>query len=259
LVLAQPPFAAVTSIPFKVGYLVESSAPLDEYVDQLEVQIIEAAVAGALQCNTGGPIFGINGTGIAVPQTTIPIITLDTGALCTPEISECTVLETAFEVLVADDLDSEVAAFLGYIFLREEMDGGSFVSENPTLDRVEYLSPLPLLPPLSEGGVNEIPIQDDLSSNDPISVSNWTLGAVIAMCKSFLLRRRLSQRIFYSHAFVLTVLSLSLSHRSCGWYDCNRRVAPESTQSQPASHATDRRDVHWLSRSVVKSSVGMMR
>lgn len=197
---------------------------------------MEAAIAGALQCNTGGPIFGVNGTGIAVPQTAIPIITLETGALCTPEISECTVLETAFEVLVADDLDSEVAAFLGYVFLREEMDGGSFVSENPTLDRVEYLSPLPLLPPLSEDGVNEIPLQDDLPANDPISVSNWTLGAVIAMCKSFLLRR-------LSHGGCCTRMRLfsqfSFSHRSCGWYDCNRGVAPESTQSQPASHATD--------------------
>lgn len=185
LVLAQPPYDAVTAIPFTVGYLVESSEPLEDYVDVLELQILEAATAGALQCNTGGPLFGGIGSGTGIDVLPLAITTQETGEPCEPEISECIVLETSFEVLVADDVDSDVSAFLGYVLIKEEMDGGEFVRQNPTMDRVEYLSPLPLLPPLGEDGLNDQPIQPGgRAAADQINVSPWTLGAVITMCKS---------------------------------------------------------------------------
>jgi len=185
LARAQPPFDAVTAIPFKVGYLVESSDALPEYVDLLNIQIIEAFAAGALQCNTGGPLFGSVGSGTGIDTLSLPIITLETGASCQPEISECTVLESSGELLVAQDVDPEVAAFLGYVLLREEMDGGQFVRDNTLLDRVEYLSPLPLLPPLGEDGLDgPLDPNNGLSAAGTINVSPWTLGAVVTMCKS---------------------------------------------------------------------------
>jgi len=185
LILAQPPYDAVTAIPFKVGYVVESSEPLEDYVNLLELQIFEAAAAGALQCNTGGPLFGGIGSGTGIDVLPLEITTVETGASCVPEISECIVLETSFEVLVADDMDPAVPAFLGYVLLKEEMDGGEFVRQNPLLDRVEYLSPLPLLAPFGEDGLNDQPVQPGGNAvADQMNVSSWTLGAVITMCKS---------------------------------------------------------------------------
>lgn len=177
----------VTSISLKVGYLIESSAPLEEYLDVLEFQILRAALAGALQCSKRGPFVGDIGEATTVqPQLATSIVTVKTGAPCTAEISECTILETNLDIRVAEGLDPEVGAFLGYVFLRQEMDGGTFVNENPILDRVEYLSPLPLLPPPSESDVDDGPLQLGLTANDgPITVSPWTLGAVLTICKSF--------------------------------------------------------------------------
>jgi hypothetical protein len=91
------------------------------------------------------------------------------------------VYDTTFQVTIGEDIDPEKAAFLGYIFMQEEMDLGSFVDKLPILDRVEYLHPLPLFPP---NVVGEAPTAaPGLSSSEGnLNVSPWTLGAVIAMC-----------------------------------------------------------------------------
>ena len=183
LVLAQPPFDSITAIPFKIIYMVESSNPFEEYVSPMELNILEAAAAGALQCNTGGPLFGQNCSGTCLNVSSQSITTVKTGQLCEPEVSECTVFETTLDILVDENVDPEVSAFLGYVLLRETMDGGDFILDIPQIDRVEYLSPLPLLPLPGEDGIEDQPLENDGESSDQVSVSPWTLGTVVTMCK----------------------------------------------------------------------------
>jgi hypothetical protein len=161
--------------------VVESSAFLDEFKDKLEAQILESAVIGALQCNSGGSVFGPKGNVTAVAMFTSVI-----GDDCTAQISFCTVMSTEFQIVAGDDLNPDTTAFLGYVKLQEDMDGGVFVEEIPILDRVKYQSPLPLLPPMTSPG--DIPVLQEVDSSstssvESLSLSPWTYGAVMAMCK----------------------------------------------------------------------------
>lgn len=174
----EPPFEVVTFIDIKVVYLVETLIFLSEFSDAFEAKILESAVIGAMQCDTGGPLFGPGGDPPSVAMFTAP-----TGESCTPvsENTICTVLETEFSFVVEEDLDPDVAAVLAYAFIREEMNSGAFVAEIPELDRVEYIRPtLPDLP-----SIIAPPNDDGLGlPQGSITVSPWTVGAVLAMCKS---------------------------------------------------------------------------
>lgn len=176
--LAQPPFETVTAIAFKVGYQVNSLAPQAAYIEDLEREILATAVTGALQCGNVGQAFseGTNGS-----RPNVPMNTTGTGDSCEGLVSVCTILETEFQVLVNEDLDPEVAAFLGYVLLRDEMDSGAFVEAIPIIDSFKYLSPLPLLPPIADADPDTMP---GTEATERVSVSPWTLGAVTAMCKS---------------------------------------------------------------------------
>jgi hypothetical protein len=156
---------------------VEALALLRNFEDDLQDKILASAVIGALQCNTGGPLFGPGGNVPSVNMFTIP-----TGELCTfVPATFCIVFETSFQMIVEEDLDPDVAAILAYAFIREEMDSGAFVEAISVLDRVEYVRPvLAELPPII---IPEIPI--DAATQGPITVSPWTIGAVLAMCKYY--------------------------------------------------------------------------
>lgn len=189
-VLAHPPVNVVSSIPIIIGYSIESSFPLAEYIDDLERQILSTAVAGALQCNIGGPLFGNPGssragiTSISGSSPKVPMNTTEIGEMCNSTVSPCLVLETQFQFAVNETVDPKVAAFLAYLLLREEMDSGSFAIAIPSIKRCQYDSPLPLLPPVtSDDSVipNFTPIQ---GAPQQVSVSPWTVGTVSAMCKS---------------------------------------------------------------------------
>lgn len=138
---------------------------------------METAVQGALQCGEGGPLFGPGGTR---PQ--ILMFTSMTGDECVSEVenSVCVVLETKFQILVKKNLNPDLGAFLGYMDLQTAMDNGTFVEAIPELDRIEYLKPLPLLPPITGPSPAPSPIAGEASQ---VSVSSWTIGAVVAMCK----------------------------------------------------------------------------
>ena len=74
--------------------------------------------------------------------------------------------------------------FLGYVGLQAEMNGGGAFAESiPAVDRVEYISPLPLFK-------HAVPIEDDFFAPEEIeaqagviTASRWTISAVLAMCK----------------------------------------------------------------------------
>ena len=186
--MANPPFDGMTTIPFTVVYEIESLALKEKYIDALEREILATAVTGALQCNTSGPIFDSSGP-FYVPRANgsraiVPMNTTATGDGCKALISACRVFETIFQIVVNEDLNPDVAAFLGYVSLQEEMDRGAFVAAVPILDRCKYLRPLPLLPPVDNNDDNGLAPEPELSPKDRVSVSPWTLGAVSTMCKS---------------------------------------------------------------------------
>ena len=119
--------------------MVETFAFLDDYEEDLQNKILASAVIGALECNTGGPLFGPGGS---VP--TINMVTTLTGEAC-PLVSEnavCIVYETSFEIIVEVSFDPAVATLLAYTFIKEEMSSGAFIAAIPLLDRVEYLRPI---------------------------------------------------------------------------------------------------------------------
>lgn len=185
VVEVQPPGRSV--IDFNVGYLVETAALLEDFIRELEAIILETTVIGALKCGDGGPLFGPNGT---PPQ--ILMFTTATGEACPtqdggsvqPETTTgavCTVLETKFQITVKEFVDPQLGAFLGYRDLQVAMDNGTFAEAIPVLSRVEYLTPVPLLPPITDPN-NPSPAPID-SEDSQLSVSRWTIGAVVAMCK----------------------------------------------------------------------------
>ena len=180
--LAEPPIVAATIVDFQVGYLVESNTTLENYKEELEKQILASALAGALQCGRGGSLFESSDSDSIAAL--VSMNTNTTESLCFPQVSllnDCTVLETTFSVILAEDTDPEVASFLGYVALQEDMDGSIFVQALSGVDRVEYLSPLPLLPPLTTTDGNQT--GEVSPSEGAISVTPWTVGAVVAMCK----------------------------------------------------------------------------
>ncbi|KAL7555963.1 hypothetical protein ACA910_003229 [Epithemia clementina (nom. ined.)] len=172
VVLATPPYDQTPiTIRIKVGYLLESLFFVSDFLEELQNKILETSIASALGCNEGGPLFGPSGT-----APLVSIITAFTGIECQSEISICTTLETEFEFAVVDQelRSADSAAFLSYIALQENMDGFIFGSEISELDRMEYLSPLPLIPLIED------PIIEASPSSD-LSLSPYTLGAVVAM------------------------------------------------------------------------------
>jgi hypothetical protein len=178
--LIEPPFGTATAIDIQVVYVVETLAFLGDFEVDLRDKILASAVIGALQCNADGPLFGPDGD---VPA--VNMVTVITGETCTPvsENTICIVFETSFEIIVEQDLDPDVAALLAYTFLREEMNSGAFVEAIPLLDRVEYVRPI--LPELLPIETPEIPNVDLEASTQSLTVSPWTIGAVLAMCKFF--------------------------------------------------------------------------
>jgi hypothetical protein len=157
--------------------MVDTFAFMEDYAEDLQNKILASAVIGALECNTGGPLFGLGGS---VP--TINMVTTLAGEAC-PLVSEnalCILYDTSFQIIVEGDLDTTVATLLAYTFIKEEMNSGAFVNAIPLLDRVEYLRPdLPDLLPIETPEIPNI----DLTAQGTITVSPWTIGAVVAMCK----------------------------------------------------------------------------
>ena len=169
-----------TAVSFRVTYVIETTVKPFRYLERVNELIVETAAVGALQCVLGGSTFSVNST----ESPEITVMSVMTTQNCTPETagSECVVWETSFEIAVDQDVEPTVASFLGYMFLEEEMNSGAFVDRIPILDRVKYLRPSPLLPPITGGdGPTEAPelgVEDD----GELSVNRWTLGAVLAMC-----------------------------------------------------------------------------
>lgn len=172
--ISQPPFDSVTVIPFRVEYIVESTVPLVDYSDSVESRILATVLAGALQCTPGTPAY--NATSLLSNTNTVP-----SEATCTPEISNCTVLTSEFQLAINSDADADVVAFLGYLAIRDDMDAGVFASSIENVDRAVYLAPLPLLPPSIEDGDQQPEPVPVLESGGSGSVSPLALSAVLAM------------------------------------------------------------------------------
>ena len=187
---------ATTSVVFRVGYLVESSNEAAVYIGSVEQFIVAAAAVGAMQCDSGGYAFAPS-----VDPTSITVASIQTDQ-CTPTRSgaACTVWRTSFEITLGQDVDSSVASFLGYMAVQDAMGNGAMLDHVSTIHRVEYLSPSPLLPPITgvAGNASPSPGSGTSSAEGELSVNRWTLGAVLTMC-------------MYSGVSQATVLYLQIS------------------------------------------------
>lgn len=157
-------------------------------IPAVEILILGQAATGSLKCDQAQdsknktaadffPLLEENGTSI------VPMSTVRPGDSCQPEFENtvCTALETVFRIVIDEAVDPALAAFLGYVRLQEEMDGGSFLPPIQGLRRVKYLSPLPLLPPIVDD-TTASPTLSPSAAQSNLSISPWTLGAVIATC-----------------------------------------------------------------------------
>lgn len=142
------------------------------------------AVSGALQCNKGTALLEQGAINL------VDIATTHSNGTCASNIEadvpagiSCYHMITSFDVAVAEDLDPTVAAFLGYIFLRDELDGGLVENEIPQIVRGQYLGPLPTLPTNVEEDDDSVSNIPPVSAESRLTVSAWTVGAVVAMCK----------------------------------------------------------------------------
>lgn len=173
--LATPPYSQVTAISFEVVYLVETLSFFDQYQADLEARILADSVQGALNCGPG--VFATE----AAP--TVPMQTILMAETCQAQISSCSVLQSAFVIVVEENVSPEATAFLGYVKLSNDMP--AYPEAMPVLDRVEYLRPL-LFPPLLGDGGNQTTqppvsgVVDQVDNN--VNVSPYTLGAVLAVC-----------------------------------------------------------------------------
>jgi len=178
-----PPQEAATVLEFTVGYEVETEPDVDlESVEsEIEKVILGSALSGALECVQGSSLFSpFDGQ-----DTPVPMNTTISDDLCFPTenvLNDCVVLVTSFQVVVAEDMDPEAGRFLGYVRLQQDMDEGAFQDAIPLVERFEYSSPLPLLPPFTdpEQPNDPAPVQ---ARGATLSVTPWTVGAVVAVCK----------------------------------------------------------------------------
>jgi hypothetical protein len=175
-----------TQLSFKLGYSVESSFNESEYIDKIERQILVTAVAGALQCENAG-VFTTDVIPELMGRSNKLDVTMNTTrtnetCLASP-ISQCKIFETEFQVIVNDDMDAKVGEFLGYLLIREKMDDGTFVETVPNVNRCEYLRPLPLIAPVSNGGGSNQQTNQDKSER--LSVSPWSLATLSLLSEYF--------------------------------------------------------------------------
>ena len=99
----------------------------------------------------------------------------------------CFLLETSILFYVHGSINSEGATFNAYSAIESSMSNDTYIAEGnvPTIVRVVYLSPVPLIDPSSvsqEPGTPSAGSTSDNSSNETNakSVSGWAIGVGVA-------------------------------------------------------------------------------
>ena len=88
-------------------------------------------------------------------------------------------MEADIAYILNGDKNADYAAYLAYLSLHDEM--GSFNEGLPHIARVEYLAPLPILPPVSLD--DQGPSGNGVLSppGSTLTFNPWTVGAAVAM------------------------------------------------------------------------------
>jgi hypothetical protein len=172
-----------TYVEIETTYNVESAVPLlDVCVCDIELGVVEAAISGALQCSDTAAKLNSTETPLDANTTLLSVAT------CAPELNatnQCGAFKSSFAFQINRKVDSEVASVLAYLRIQEVMNSGELANHTDAVDRFEYVSPaIPILPPIVSDP--EAPETDRSSSSltsNSLSVSPWTLGAVVATSK----------------------------------------------------------------------------
>ena len=90
------------------------------------------------------------------------------------------------------DVDSDAAAYASYTAIEEHMVQDKYIGIVPTILLLEYLSPLPLVPPPTTtingtgdddsfgSDIDPSVLNSTTATADRLSVSPWTIGACLA-------------------------------------------------------------------------------
>jgi len=100
-------------------------------------------------------------------------------ATCEPALNgtnECFVLQTTFIILVEGPVDTDVATYESYSAIKKAMDDGGYTQVVPTVVSLEFLSPLPLIPPGNTSPSEQV----DSDLQRTVDVSPWTIGFSVA-------------------------------------------------------------------------------
>lgn len=104
-------------------------------------------------------------------------------ATCDPTVdfeNECFVMQTTFIIGVEGPVNTDVAEYEVYKAIQENMANGTYTETVPEVVFLEFLSPLPLIPPPSGSSNNPVDANDgDLQQRD-VDVSPWTIGFSVA-------------------------------------------------------------------------------
>ncbi|CAB9521706.1 expressed unknown protein [Seminavis robusta] len=186
--IIPPPHGDTTVVRIEIEYIVEGFVEsTEEFEDDLDGLIFITSVMAALAANDTGALeqLASNRRLEAVPTLMDGHRNLLSNSYFLRPCNATTIQENCF-IMGADvvfilngERNADFDAYLAYLALNSEMS--SFDDDVPNVTRVEYLSPLPILPPVS--------LEDQESSTDnlltpggnSLSVNPIAVGATVGM------------------------------------------------------------------------------
>ncbi len=89
-------------------------------------------------------------------------------------------MQTTFIIGVEGEVDTDVAAYEVYKAIQENMENGFYVDAVPEVFFLEFLSPLPLIPPPGQTDDNTPDAIEGTTPDGNVNVSPWAIGFSVA-------------------------------------------------------------------------------
>lgn len=215
VMVVPPPHDVTTVVRMEILYLVEAFVnETEEFEADLDWRIFAAAVVASLGAENSGVLeeytlyeptkrrlterellssstyqskcnVNLNAAGCRM-EYLLPLFLLITETFvptgsCNSSIVDagCYIMEADILYILNGNTNADLAAYKAYLALNDEMS--SFDEGLPHVARVEYLAPLPILPPNPR---EDQPNPGDAfltSGKSSISFNRWTVGAAVAM------------------------------------------------------------------------------
>lgn len=109
---------------------------------------------------------------------------------CTPTVksASCYIVQTSLTYVLNQSVDAEYSAYVAYLAIRSGMEQGTYVTEDPSLLQLKYLSPSPMFPtPSGTSSSSSYKSSATSTLSRETSISSWTMGACITVSAGGLL------------------------------------------------------------------------